>query len=97
MRSAIWYPLYNLKNVKNTHGGVLTLVKQAKDCNITRINTLLPECFSRFLNCTNGTKSHKAPHITKSMVALRMDELILTSKEVSPKRKILNSAETMLS
>ena len=39
MRSAIWYPLYNLKNVKNTHGGVLTLVKQAKACNITRINT----------------------------------------------------------
>ena len=31
MRCAIWYHLYNLKNVKNTHGGVLTLVKlQAK-------------------------------------------------------------------
>ena len=27
MRCAIWYYLYNLKNVKNTHGGVLTLVK----------------------------------------------------------------------
>ena len=27
----IWYHLYNLKNVKNTHGGVLLLVKlQAK-------------------------------------------------------------------
>ena len=24
---AIWYHLYNLKNVKNTHGGVLILVK----------------------------------------------------------------------
>ena len=24
---AIWYHLYNLKNVKNTHGGVLLLVK----------------------------------------------------------------------
>ena len=23
MRCAIWYYLYNLKNVKNTHGGVL--------------------------------------------------------------------------
>ena len=23
LRYAIWYPLYNLKNVKNTHGGVL--------------------------------------------------------------------------
>ena len=31
MRCAIWYRLYNLKNVKKTHGGVLLLVKlQAK-------------------------------------------------------------------
>ena len=27
MRCAIWYHLYNLKNVKNTHGVVLLLVK----------------------------------------------------------------------
>ena len=27
MRCAIWYHLHNLKNVKNTHGGVLILVK----------------------------------------------------------------------
>ena len=27
---AIWYHLYNLKNVKNTHGGVLLLVKLQK-------------------------------------------------------------------
>ena len=33
MRWAIWYYLYNLKNVKNTHGGVLIL------CNVTKINT----------------------------------------------------------
>ena len=26
MRWAIWYHLYNLKNEKNTHGGVLLLV-----------------------------------------------------------------------
>ena len=31
LRCAIWYHLYNLKNVKNTHEGVLRLVKlQAK-------------------------------------------------------------------
>ena len=31
MFCAIWYHLYNLKNVKNTHGGMLLLVKlQAK-------------------------------------------------------------------
>ena len=40
---AIWYHFYDLKNVKNTHGGVLFLVKlQAK--------TLLHGCFSHFLN-----------------------------------------------
>ena len=27
MRYAIWYHLYNLKNVKNTHGGVLNHIK----------------------------------------------------------------------
>ena len=45
MRCAVWYHLHNLKNVKNTHGGVLlaTLLKV----------TLLHGCFSRFPNCTN--------------------------------------------
>ena len=27
VRCAIWYHSYNLKNVKNTHGGMLILVK----------------------------------------------------------------------
>ena len=27
MRYVIWYHLYNLKNVKNSHGGLLLLVK----------------------------------------------------------------------
>ena len=41
MRWAIWYHLYNLKNVKNTHGGVLLLVKlQAKSS--TFVFTYLP-------------------------------------------------------
>ena len=30
MCCAIWYHLYNLKNVKNTHGGVLLLVVNFK-------------------------------------------------------------------
>ena len=30
--------------------------------------TLLHGCFSCFLNCTNGTKSHKAFHIKKSSI-----------------------------
>ena len=28
MLCRIWYQLYNLKNVKNTHGGVLLLVNE---------------------------------------------------------------------
>ena len=55
MRCAIWYHLDNLKNVENTHGGVLLLVKlQAKK---------LHGCFSHFLNCPNDIKSRKASHI----------------------------------
>ena len=57
MLCAIWYHLHNLKNVKNTHGGVLLLVQlQAfKPATLLKV-TLLHECFSRVLNCTNGTK-----------------------------------------
>ena len=37
---AIWYHLCYLKSVKNTHGGVLRLVKlQVKACNFTKSNT----------------------------------------------------------
>ena len=39
MLCRIWYHLYNLKSVKNTHGGVLLLVKfQASTCNFTENN-----------------------------------------------------------
>ena len=47
MRCAIWYHLHNLKNVTNTHGGVLLLGKPATLLKVT----LLHGCFSRFLNC----------------------------------------------
>ena len=46
MRCAIWCHFYNLKNVKNTHGGVLKV-------------TLIHGCYSRFSNCTNGTNCAK--------------------------------------
>ena len=40
MVCAIWYHLHNFKNVKNTHGVVLLLVKlQASVCNFTENNT----------------------------------------------------------
>ena len=53
MRCAIWYHLYNLKNEKNTHGGVLLLVS----CRLTPATllkiTLFHGFFPRSLNCTN--------------------------------------------
>ena len=49
IRYAIWYHLYYLQNVKNTHGGVLPLVKlQLQACNFTKSNTP-PWVFLRFL------------------------------------------------
>ena len=45
MRSAIGYHLYNLKNMKNSHGGVLIL---ASACNFTKVNTP-PWVFFTFL------------------------------------------------
>ena len=50
MLCAIWYHLYNFKNVKNTHGEVLANQKV----------TVLHGYFLCFFNCTNGSKSHKA-------------------------------------
>ena len=50
MLCAIWYHLCNLKTVKNTHGGMLILVKlQAEACNFTKINTP-PWVFFTFFN-----------------------------------------------
>ena len=50
MLCAIWYHLYNLKHVENTHGGVLRLVKLQSSTS----------------TCTNGTKSRNASHYIKS-------------------------------
>ena len=60
MLCAIWYHLYNLKNVKNTNGGVLP------SATILLKVTFLHGCFT-FLNCTNGIKSRKASHITEAL------------------------------
>ena len=57
--------MYNLKNVKNTHGGVLLLVKlHLKTAFLLKI-TLLYASFSRFSHYANGNKSGKASHIEK--------------------------------
>ena len=45
----IWYHLYNLRNVKNTHGGVLMLLKlQAKPTTLLKL-TILHGCLFMFL------------------------------------------------
>ena len=46
---AIWYCLYNFKNMKNTHGRQLFLVKlQTSACNFTKRNTPLWAFFTFF-------------------------------------------------
>ena len=65
MLCAVWYHLYNLKNVKNAHGGVLLLLK----LQVTKSNTP-PWAFLTFFNCTNGTKLRKASHISNQSINL---------------------------
>ena len=62
MFCVIGYHLDSLKNVKNTHGGMLLLVKlQAEACNVTKSNTP-PWVFFTFFYCTNDTKSRNESH-----------------------------------
>ena len=58
-----WYYLCNLKNVKNTHWGMLLLEKFQISVVLLKV-TLLHGCISSFLNRTYGTKSPKASHLT---------------------------------
>ena len=60
---AIWYHLHNFKNVKKKNWEILFLVKlQALVSNLQKV-ALLHVCFSRFINCTNGTKSRSASQL----------------------------------
>ena len=48
---------------REKHGGLLLLVKlQASPTTLRKVK-LLHGCFSRFLNCTNGTKLRNPSHI----------------------------------
>ena len=67
MLCAIWLHLYNVK--KRGNCAVLLLVCRLKLATVLKV-TLLHGCFSRFLNCTNGTKSRRASHINISAVSL---------------------------
>ena len=66
MLCAIWYHLYNLKNVKNTHGRVLLSVKlQASVCNFTKTNTHPWKFFTFFKlykSIPNRAKHHIYPY-----------------------------------
>ena len=81
VRCVIWYHLYDLKNVKNTHGGVVILVLKL---------TLLHGCFSCFLNCTNGTKSRIAPHIFYNKLVIRVAERTAKRIKAYDFRKLKN-------
>ena len=59
----IWYHLYILECMENTHKEVLLSVKlQASALNFIKSNSP-PGVFFTFLNCANGTKSRKASHM----------------------------------
>ena len=76
MICAVWYHLYNLKNVKSTHGGVLLLVKFQ-----TFKSNTPPWVFSRFLNCANGTKACNASHIRDNSPFVTL--LLLSSHDIN--------------
>ena len=59
MFCAIWHHLYNLQNVKNTHGGVLILVRSQTEATLLKV-TLLHRCFPDFLDCKSATKLRNA-------------------------------------
>ena len=52
----IWNYFCNLKNVKNSYGGLLLLVECRLQPSTLLKVTLLHGCFSGSLNCRNGTK-----------------------------------------
>ena len=62
--------LVTLLQFKNTNGGVLLFVKLQTLLKVA----LLHGRFSRFLNCTNDTKSREASHMIEILVLNRFKE-----------------------
>ena len=73
-------PFVQSKNVKNTHGGGFNY-------NFTKNNTP-PWVFFTFLNCTNGTKSHNAPHILFLQLRDRFQISLLILSVLSESKRI---------
>ena len=65
MLCAIWYNLYNLRKVKNSHGGVLLLLKlQSFSLNFTMQAFSLSVTFSKVVMLlSNVTKSNTSPWV----------------------------------
>ena len=93
----IWCHLYYLKNLKNTHGRVVFLVKlRALASNFTNSNTP-PWVFSRFFNCTKGTiaqciiLSSKTPsYVDKSFgKVMKVQSLVYAQPMIYPHHKNL--------
>ena len=72
---AYYYHLYNLKNVKNRHWGVF--FSKVADFSLK----LSLGCFSRFLNCTNDTKSRNGAHIVEFQTDIQSDILSSNAHE----------------
>ena len=62
MRCAIWYHWYQFKKREKHPWGNVTFSCRLKSTILLKV-TLLQGCFSRLLNCTNGSKSCNASHI----------------------------------
>ena len=77
----IWYHLYNLKHAKGTRGGVLFFLR-FQPATLLKV-ALLHGCFSRFLNCSNGTKSCKASRITGKVSFLFFKSFLLVLTKLS--------------
>ena len=77
MRCAIWYHLYNFKNVKNT---------QWRSVNFSKVPG-----FSFFLNCANGTKSRNAPHLLCFSTGLIQHKYKSSLRRCSVKRGVLKN------
>ena len=75
MLCAIWYHWYNFKNMKNTHGGVILLVKlQTEARNFTRCNTLSLV----FFTCFKSDNSYQIVQIITVGFAKHLEEISYT-------------------
>ena len=89
MRCSIWYHLYNLKKVKNTHGGELILVKlQTSACHFAKINTP-PWVFFRFFNLYKWYQI--AQRITCMYLMLMISDPLLCQLNLFCKEKCLHT------